>query len=121
MTVWHLTERGWPASVRQVHPLSGSLRSAVRWGWLTVNPAVSTRPPPLRHQPEPVPTPAEVQKMIRGAEREDSDMAVLITLAAITGARRGELCGLRWGDVDWDAGTLAIERSVAVMAEARRS
>jgi integrase len=42
-------------------------------------------------------------------------MATLIALAAVTGARRGELCGLRWRDVDWTGHTLTIERSVAMM------
>ena len=30
----------------------------------------------------------------------------------LTGARRGELCALRWSDLDWQAGVLTIERSV---------
>jgi integrase len=42
-------------------------------------------------------------------------MDTLIALAAVTGARRGELCGLRWGDVDWTGHTLTIEWSVATM------
>lgn len=46
------------------------------------------------------------------AEKIDPTMAALLLLAALTGARRGELCGLRWSDVDWKAGTLCIERSV---------
>jgi|SRR5215469_84958 len=29
-------------------------------------------------------------------------------LAAVTGARRGELCGLQWGDIDLDAGLVHI-------------
>jgi integrase len=34
----------------------------------------------------------------------------LITLALATGMRRGELLGLKWADVDFDAGTARIER-----------
>jgi integrase len=51
--------------------------------------------------------------MIARAEKDDTDMATLIALAATTGARRGELLGLRWGDVDFDVVALTIERSVA--------
>jgi integrase len=36
-------------------------------------------------------------------------------LAALTGARRGELSALRWSDVDLDAGTLRISRSMIDM------
>ena len=31
-----------------------------------------------------------------------------------TGARRAEICGLRWSDVDFEAGTLSISRSHSV-------
>lgn len=37
-------------------------------------------------------------------------MAMVIALAAITGCRRGELCGLRRDDVDREHQTLRVER-----------
>ena len=58
---------------------------------------------------------AEVQKMVAAADADDPDMATFIALAAVTGARRGGLCGLRFGDIDWTAITLTIERSGATM------
>jgi integrase len=36
-----------------------------------------------------------------------------IWLAAMTGKRRGEVLGLRWSDIDFDASTLSIRRSVS--------
>ncbi len=36
-------------------------------------------------------------------------------LAALTGMRRGELCALRWSDVDLDLGVLEVSRSVVVV------
>jgi integrase len=36
----------------------------------------------------------------------------IASLALATGMRRGELLALQWGDVDLDAGTLHVERSV---------
>jgi len=33
-------------------------------------------------------------------------------VAALAGARRGELCAIRWSDLDWDTSTLTIARSV---------
>ena len=39
----------------------------------------------------------------------DTDTALLIRLAASTGARFGELCGLKWQAVDLHAGALRIE------------
>jgi integrase len=35
-------------------------------------------------------------------------------LAAVTGARRGELCGLQWADIDLDAGLVHIAFSYLV-------
>jgi integrase len=37
----------------------------------------------------------------------------LVTLAATTGLRQGELLGLSWEDVDWQAGTLTVRRALA--------
>lgn len=35
-----------------------------------------------------------------------------IHLAADTGARRGELCGLQWADIDWKSNLIHIERNL---------
>ena len=37
-------------------------------------------------------------------------------LLLLTGMRRGELCGLEWSDIDFDAGTVTIARSVTTVA-----
>ena len=42
-------------------------------------------------------------------------LAPLLMLAAVTGMRRGELCALRWSDVDVDRGIIHISRSVPVV------
>ena len=41
--------------------------------------------------------------------------APLWRLAVTTGLRRGELVGLRWRDVDLDAGALTVRRTVVVV------
>ena len=50
--------------------------------------------------------------LISEAERTDPDLAVFLRLAAVTGARRGELCALRWTDVDLLAGSVTIARAI---------
>ena len=39
-------------------------------------------------------------------------LAAAIAIAATTGLRRGELAGLRWSDVDLDAGRLHVRRAI---------
>jgi integrase len=39
-------------------------------------------------------------------------LATIVALAGLTGARRGELIGLRWSDIDWEKKRLQIIHSV---------
>jgi integrase len=105
-----------PGSVRRVHSvISAALRQAVKEGVISSNPAAHTTPPIIRQRPKIAPTPEDIRAMIAEADKSDSDMAAFIALAAVTGARRGELCALQWGSVSWDELTLTIDRSLAVV------
>ncbi len=53
------------------------------------------------------------------AEKVEPGLAVLLLMAALTGGSRGELCALKWSDVDLKAGTLTIARSVYETAGGR--
>jgi len=55
-------------------------------------------------------TPEELQALLDAA-RDDDFMHPLITAAACTGMRRGDVCKLQWRDVDLDAGMLAVKTS----------
>jgi integrase len=44
-------------------------------------------------------------------------MVTAIALSALTGARRGELCALRWSDIDLPGARLTIARSLTVVAD----
>ena len=109
-----LTTRGnSPATVRRVHALlSAALHQAERWQMVDRNVARQATPPPVNPSEPTPPSPQEVVTIIHSAEAEDPLFADLFTLAAVTGARRGELVGLQWRDWDRGAGTLRIERSV---------
>jgi integrase len=106
-----------PASIRKLHLVArAALDRAVRWGWIQRNPATAAEPPPVRARHVQPPSLDDVRRLILVAEREDPLFAVFLRVAAATGARRGELCALRWSDLDFDAGTLTIERSVIVVS-----
>lgn len=51
-------------------------------------------------------------RLIARADEENPALGCFLRLAATSGARRGELCALRWKHLDLDKGTLFIERSI---------
>lgn len=105
-------------TIRQIHSiLSGAFAAAVRWEWIDRNPASSAKLPKTRHRAPTSPTPAVVAAVIGKARDIQQDtLAVYLWLAAVTGARRGELCGLQWADIDMDAGVMHIAFSYLVRA-----
>jgi len=102
-----------PTTVRRVHALIGAaLNYAEKTGSVENNVARLASPPRVRPAQVEAPTPEQVRDIIKAAELVDPTMAGLLLLAALTGARRGELCALRWSDINWKAKTLTVERSV---------
>jgi integrase len=100
-----------PATVRRTHNvLHRALGQAVRWGWLTVNPAAASSPPRLPSRDIKPPSPEQVRLLFVRAAEENPAFAVFLQLAAATGARRGELVALRWMDVDLAKGVVTIAR-----------
>lgn len=99
-----------PGSVRKIHNIAhAALAQAVRWGWIDTNPAdaaTSPKVPATRIQP---PDPAQIAKIL---DRADPDLAMFLRLAATTGARRGQLCALRWSDIDLDGGEITFTRAL---------
>ncbi|MDA8039517.1 MAG: tyrosine-type recombinase/integrase [Actinomycetota bacterium] len=105
------------ATVRQVHAIiRRALQQGVRWGWLATNPAALASPPRVRNRQLTPPAPTGVVKLVATAEAEDPDLGCYLLLAATTGARRGELCALRWSDIDPSGTALTISRAVVEAA-----
>jgi integrase len=122
LTTWDLDElddrlaaAGRSPAVRlKVHTLlSGALKQATRWGMCPVNVAGLARKPKAVRTRIVVPSVEEVRAIIAEAERRDPILGAAFMLAALTGVRRGELCALRWTDLDLDAGTLTVARSIS--------
>jgi integrase len=103
-----------PLTVRKSHAiLSAVFNQAVKWGWVDRNPVLRTTPPSSRVREIQPPTSAELRRLLDACVRDHADLGSLIYVAATTGARRGELCGLRWSDVDLELATLTVARSIS--------
>jgi len=96
-----------PATVSQIlHVLSSALGEAQRWGLVDRNAAALIRKPRVRRREVPALSADQAQRIL--AAFEGKRMAGVATLALYLGLRNGEVRGLRWQDVNVDAGMLAI-------------
>jgi integrase len=106
---------GRPLSAQSVHHVHALIRrllnQALKWGWIMTNPALNASPPRVDRVEFEVPDVETVTKIINFAQVRNPDIACFLRLAAVTGARRGELCAMRWRDVDKN-GTLSIKHSI---------
>jgi integrase len=105
------------ASVRQIRALMHrACRLARKWsGGVLPNPIADTELPTwaLDERDEVrAPSLDEVRTLIATADRLDPSFAAVLQLVAATGMRRGEVCALRWNDIDLSAGTVRISQSV---------
>jgi integrase len=107
-----------PKTIRNIHAiLSGAFSCAVRWEWIDRNPAASAQPPKARYRPPSSPSPADVGAVITTARESGLDLVALYPwVAAITGARRGELCALQWADIDLEAQVVHVASGYLVRA-----
>lgn len=83
---------------------------AVAQGYVEANPARDlTVPRGLAHNPRELPTDEEIRAIEANTDHPFGMFALWILY---TGCRRGELLGLKWEDVDLEARTVSIKRSV---------
>lgn len=113
-----------PATVLRFHTvLRAAFAQAVRWGWLDRNP-IERATPPRVHSVETVPpTIVDVLRVLeRAAASRNPENAIVFRIVAATGCRRGEVCALKWSDLDLDgdAARVVIRRAVLDL-EGRRT
>jgi integrase len=54
----------------------------------------------------------DATRLLSAAMAEDPELGLFLRLAVMLGARRGELCALRWPDIDFDRGEVLIAGNV---------
>lgn len=88
------------SSVRQLGALlGGAFRYALRTRLRTVNPMDGVTLPPAARSAIVVPTSTQIRAIL---DHTEDRYRMPISLAAATGARRGEICALRWSDTYLD-------------------
>ncbi|NQY57787.1 MAG: hypothetical protein HRT86_15130, partial [Ilumatobacteraceae bacterium] len=103
-------------TVRGVHAiLHAGFAQAVRWDVIASSPADSASPPASRKPKIEPPTPDGLSDAL-AAVGSDPPLALFLRLAAMTGGRRGQLCALRWTDIDLEAATITFARAVVDVA-----
>jgi integrase len=82
--------------VRQIQSIiSATLSAAVRWEWISSNPArVAQRPRAKAPEPNPS-SAADAARLLHSAFALDDDWGTLVWLVMTTGMRRGEVYALR--------------------------
>jgi integrase len=99
------------ATIAQVRSVLGSaLRQAVADGLIPANPVAAVKRPRVQRRELHWPTFAQVGALLEASRGTMWEVPILI--AAVTGARRAEVLGISWEDVDLKAGTILIRRGV---------
>jgi integrase len=105
------------STIHGIHSiLSGAFEAAMRWEWTDRNPARSARPPTLHHQTILATSPEDVAKVIAEARARSAALGLYMWLVVVTGARRGELCGLQVRHVDLDRALVHVAFNYVVRA-----
>ena len=98
--------------VRKVHMvLHQALNVAVRERLIVRNPTLGTTLPKKTHTEKQVLCDSQLERFME-AIKVDKYWYDFFYLEIMTGMRRGEICGIKWSDIDFNAGTLSIRRTV---------
>ena len=108
---WLMSEKKLsPNTVIKHHNLlTNTLNAAERQEYITKNPMRAVSPPKKRQREAKFYTPEQLGILLDKAVGTRLELPVFI--CAYLGLRRGELCGLRWSDVDLEHKTITIENT----------
>lgn len=109
-------------TVKLYNILNGVFEMAFLDDSIPMNPMLKVKRPAPRKDEAPKDesekalTAKELSYVLACVENEPLKWRVYVNLAADTGLRRGECCGLQWGDIDFKGGTITIRRNLQYTA-----
>ena len=83
-----------------------------RWGLVAQNPATEATPPRHIRKEVTPPTLEQVLLLLDTAYDEDPEFGTFLWVKSATGCRRGEVCALRWSDLDLERPELFVRRAI---------
>ncbi len=99
------------SSVRRVHAvLHAALEEAVRGDLIHRNPAAHANKPKVRQEEREPLDAGQARTFLEAAK--GGRFEALYTLCLMAGLRQGEALGLKWSDMDLEAGTLMVNRQL---------
>ncbi len=111
-------------TVKLYNILNGIFEMAFLDDSIPMNPMLKVKRPAPRKDEQPKEesdkayTVQELSYILSCAAQEPLQWQTYISLAADTGLRRGECCGLQWGDIDFKAGAVTVRRNLQYTAAA---
>ena len=88
-----------------------SLTSAPNWQVIINNPAKRVKAPKAPRLEAKFLDEVQTAHLLECLQSEPIKYQTMVKLLLYSGMRRGELCGLEWHDINWNKGTIRIQRS----------
>jgi len=90
--------------------LCALFNDAVEWQVIPYNPAGRVKPPKVKKKQAGYYNEKQAGALLEALETEPLKYKVLVILALATGARRGEVMGLEWKDVNFETDTIEVRQ-----------
>ncbi|MCI7758562.1 MAG: tyrosine-type recombinase/integrase [[Eubacterium] saphenum] len=97
--------------------LRSMFEKAVKWNIVYNNPCDRVDPPKLKRKEARYLNEDEAIQLMKALDNAPSQYRMMVYLMICTGARRGEICGLEWDDVNWESGKIHIRRNSLYLPE----
>lgn len=91
--------------------ISSVLETAVKWQIIIANPCDRVQPPKVERKEARYLDDKQAGDILQLLQGEPLKFRTIITLLLYSGMRRGELCGLTWGDINFYTGIVDINKS----------
>jgi integrase len=104
-----------------VAALGAAMKDAVRYRLVESNPVGAMRKPKHKAKETKWWTKDEARRFLDHPAVRGHRLYALLRLALDSGMRQGELLALTWADIEWEAGTVWVRRSLEEGGEERRT